>query len=175
MFIALNFDESVKGQIREIIRIVEAKAAEGRFVPDRQLHLTVEFLGEVSGGRVGLIQEAMDGINCKPFTLALAGVGRFKRGEGDIYWLGLKEQAALYQMQRNLLRRLSDLGFALEDRAFRPHITLGRKVRLQDGFDTETVRRLAEKIEIRVRRVDLMKTDFINGQAHYSVVYSRPL
>lgn len=74
------------------------------------------------------LKAIMDELEFEAFTLSLTKVGYFKRREGNIYWLGVEGNETLFNMQKKLHQSLIDKGFELEDREYRPHITLGRCV-----------------------------------------------
>ncbi|HHV50508.1 MAG TPA: RNA 2',3'-cyclic phosphodiesterase [Clostridiales bacterium] len=175
LFLAINFNDEVKSRINEIISLVKSNSTQGRFVGAEQLHLTLEFLGEVQRHRVDLIKKIMDGIESSPFELEISKAGFFKRSEGDVCWLGVKENGALFSLQKKLHQSLLGCGFELEDRAYKPHITLGRKVKVNAGFDLSKLEGMAEGIITRVDKIDLMKSEFSNGGVSYTVVYSKPL
>ncbi|MFY9174165.1 MAG: RNA 2',3'-cyclic phosphodiesterase [Peptococcia bacterium] len=172
---ALNFRNEVKAQISELINKVKTNSIQGRFVNEEHLHLTVEFLGEISNNKVDWLKAIMDELEFEAFTLSLTKVGYFKRREGNIYWLGVEGNETLFNMQKKLHQSLIDKGFELEDREYRPHITLGRKVILKDGFNTNELNDIVKKIIIDINKVDLMKSEFVNGKLKYSLVYSRRL
>lgn len=175
LFIALNFPTDVRAQIREILDTVRAQALQGRFVGDEQLHLTLEFLGDVAPSRISLIRQALDGLEEEPFTLRLTHAGAFRRREGDVFWLGVERSAPLTALQSALHRSLKEKGFALDDRPFTPHITLGRKVQLPQGFDPGALDEAAGQIEAPITTVDLMRSELSPAGAKYSVVYSKRL
>lgn len=139
------------------------------------MHLTVEFLGEIQEDSINLIKGVMDELEFKAFTLSLSKIGYFKRPEGNIYWLGVEYNNTLFNLNKELRQGLKNKGFKLEDRQYRPHITLGRKVKLKDGFNTNELEDIVKKIEIYIDKVDLMKSEFINGKLIHSLVFSSPL
>lgn len=175
LFIALNFNNGVKAQINEIISKVKSNCVQGKFVKEEHIHLTVEFLGEVQNNRLDLIKEIMDELEFNTFTFSLSKVGYFKRHEGNIYWLGIKDNDTLFKIQKKLHQSLLDKGFELEDREYKPHITIGRKVKLKDSFNTKELDDIVGKIKIDINKVDLMKSEFKNGNLIHSLVYSRQL
>ena len=175
LFISLNFKDEVKDQINEIINRVKSNSIQGKFVNEEHIHLTLEFLGEIEKNRLSLIKEIMDELEFRAFTLSLSKVGYFKRSEGNIYWLGVENNDTLFSMQKQLHQSLMDKGFELEDREYKPHITLGRKVRLKESFNSNEVSDILKKIKIDIDKVDLMKSEFINGKLIHSLIYSKPL
>jgi len=175
LFISLNFKDEVKDQINEIINRVKSNSIQGKFVNEEHIHLTLEFLGEIEKNRLSLIKQIMDELEFRAFTLSLSKVGYFKRPEGNIYWLGVENNDTLFSMQKQLHQSLVDKGFELEDREYKPHITLGRKVRLKESFNSNEVSDILKKIKIDIDKVDLMKSEFINGKLIHSLIYSKPL
>ncbi len=65
---------------------------------------------------------------------------------------------------------LIDHGFKLEDREYKPHITLGRKVKLKDAFNTNELDDFVKKIKIDINKVDLIQSEFANGKLVHSIV-----
>ena len=102
-------------------------------------------------------------------------IGCFKRREGDICWLGIEKSDRLFSIQKSLHESLAERGFKLETREYRPHITIGRRVKLKDGFDTSGLDDVVGKIAIGIDKVDLMRSEFTNGRPVYSVLYSKYL
>mgnify|MGYP000943015972 CR=1 FL=1 len=173
LFIALNFNNEVKAQIKNIINKVKSNSVQGSFVNEEHMHLTVEFLGEIQKERVCLVKELMDTLKFEEFTLGLTRLGYFKKREGKTYWLGIENNHDLNSLHRSLHQRLLDKGFKLEDREYKPHITLGRKVILKDSFDASVIDGTKSKILIDINKIDLMKSELVDGRLVYSVLYSR--
>lgn len=175
LFIAINFDEKTKEYIKEISDEVKASSIQGRFVKKEHIHLTLEFLGEVSDDRVDLIKEAMDGVSANPFALQLKGLGYFKGRQGNIYWLGVEENKSLLMLQSQLHETLKNQGFELDDRQYKPHITLGRKVKLAPDYNHEKILGHVGDFSFPVDKIELMKSEHINNKLVYSVIYSKRL
>src|SRR6185436_12196011 len=67
-----------------------------------------------------------------PFDLSLGGTGAFPaRGRERVLWLGVRElgPARLGALQGEVERTCVALGFAREERAWSPHLTLARAPR----------------------------------------------
>jgi 2'-5' RNA ligase len=105
-----------------------------RWVPPEQWHLTLAFYGEVNESRLDPLQDALEraAARTRPFGVRLAGAGTFPRqsAKARVLWVGLDGEV-------DALRRLADrcggagrrARIAMEDRAFRPHLTLARSRR----------------------------------------------
>ena len=98
-------------------------------VPDRW-HLTLLFLGAVPEARVPeLVADAAPVVAAAPpMRLRLAGGGRFgSRRRPQVAWAGLDgDVAALTDLATRLARVARSLRLEVEERPFRPHLTLGR-------------------------------------------------
>lgn len=175
LFIALNFSNAVKAQITEILQKVRAGSLQGRFVDEEQLHITLEFLGEIPPGKLPVLKKVLDGLSAEPFALSLTKVGFFRRPEGNTYWLGVEHSDALFRLQAQLHKSLLAHGFSLEERKFTPHITLGRNVLLRDDFRTDELANAVKETRIDIDKVDLMLSEFINRRPKYTVLHTKRL
>ena len=70
-------------------------------------------------------------------------------------------------LQRELTEQLLTMGFALERRRYNPHITLGREV------VTDAAPWKMEPFGEVVSRIDLMKSERLQGKLTYTAIYSR--
>jgi len=93
-------------------------------VKAERLHLTLHFLGDVSAHRVGEIAQGLRR-PFEPFELAL--------GHGEVWPNGvavLESAGTPLQLERlhtALRDAVTALGFAVDTRPFRPHVTLSRR------------------------------------------------
>ena len=103
---------------------------EPRWITPDRWHLTLLFLGTVPADRVpGLFEAAGPAVAAAPpMTLQLAGGGRFgSRHRPQVAWAGLDgDVAPLVDMAGRLAEAARSLRLPVEDRPFRPHLTLGR-------------------------------------------------
>ena len=175
LFVAINFDERIKNKVQEIIMELKKSSTQGKFISNEHMHLTLEFIGEIPDDKIVIVKDAMDQMSSELFTMDLTGVGFFKRGEGDIYWLGIEENEMLLKTQTKLHEQLLKKGFKLERRAYKPHLTIGRKVRMEDNFNNDEFSKTIKKISINIDMIDLMKSEQINGKLVHSIVYTKRL
>jgi 2'-5' RNA ligase len=99
------------------------------WVTEERLHLTLKFLGEQTEGAVAPLQQALAQVLSlhPPVTLQLEGLGAFPNLRAPrVVWLGVERDPKLELLQHDVERACANLGYELEGRAFRPHITLGR-------------------------------------------------
>lgn len=99
-----------------------------RWVQQENLHLTLKFLGSVEENRVlPVIQALKESLHTVPgFIIGGKGIGVFPNVQrARVLWVGLTGQE-LHRLADRVETALEPLGFAREQRAFSPHLTLGR-------------------------------------------------
>ncbi len=93
-------------------------------------HLTLLFLGAVPPDTVPALTDRVGQAvaGTPPMTLRLAGAGRFGPARRpQVLWAGLAgDVGALTALAGRLATAARTLGLPVEDRPFRPHLTLGR-------------------------------------------------
>ena len=142
-----------------------AQAAGGRPVPAGKIHLTLAFLGEVAPERMPAALEAAT-IRARGFQGVLDQVGSFRRA--GVAWAGMaKPPPELLGFERKLAARLHELGFALEEREFTPHVTLARRTR------RAIPRAAITPISWSAEAFTLVRAE--HGTGRYSIVESWPL
>ena len=102
-----------------------------RWVRLDQLHLTLRFLGPTPEERIAPTAEAVRTVAAAaagPIQLELRGAGAFPTPERPrAIWLGVGEgSGALAELATALGPSLSAAGWPVDDRPFRPHLTLAR-------------------------------------------------
>jgi 2'-5' RNA ligase len=102
-----------------------------RWVDPGLLHLTLAFLGEQPAARLDVLQRVgrAAASHSRPALLRLGEAGSFGAKRGPrVLWVGLTgDLGALEALHGKLANGLREAGFTLEDRPFRPHITLARR------------------------------------------------
>lgn len=170
LFVALCLEDDVRSLLMQATERIRKQAVRGHFTKPSNLHLTLHFLGETE--RFSNVYQAMDDVRMVTFPLKISGLGRFHRPEGDVMWAGVHASEALLSLHRQLSAALLARGFTVEDREYKPHLTLGRQVTLQTNWDA--VQQINfPSMSMTVRRMHLMKSERINGELEYTSVYER--
>lgn len=127
LFFALWPDEDIR------LGIVDRRERLGRVgrrrVSDHNLHLTLVFLGDQPADRLPEFEAAVDEMSGAGCRLELDRFGWFARAR--VLWLGGEAPGPLAALQAELQRRMLELGLRLDERPFRPHVTLFRQVSRQ--------------------------------------------
>lgn len=129
-FVAVELDPALRNPLVRMLREQLPRTRDVRWVTERQLHVTLKFLGDVKDGQLPGICDAIAAATAQvdPFPLHLTGLGCFPSPQNArVLWCGVEDGAAGCATWLKLADPLFEkLGFARETRAFHPHITLGR-------------------------------------------------
>lgn len=168
LFLAINFNDETKQKLTALQSRLRENSLRGNFTAYENLHLTLVFLGEVAGSRIGALHKAMGNVPVSPFDLCIRGIGSFRRDGGDILWAGVDAGKSLAALYSNLCSQLSSAGFEVEARKYTPHLTLAREAVLREDFDQADFSRGTGAIYVRVSKISLMKSERINGRLAYT-------
>lgn len=177
-FIAIEVPDGIKRGLLEIQERLKRSSADVGWTRPEGVHLTLKFFGEVEEGKLEDIQKAIGQAvkGLSPFVIEVGGIGTFPNPRFPrVIWIGLKDRGdSLKTLQEAIERETEGLGFEREDRAFAPHLTLGR-VRSQKNRDA-LIRSLDEfdKIELgafNVEEVSLMKSELRPKGAIYTQIW----
>ena len=156
MFVAIELPTPVRRKLIEHIGRLRTLVPDERasWVPEENLHLTLKFLGDVPLTKVELVAQATQSAAwmVEPFELVIGSSGAFPpTGQPRVLWIGIEDSSdhlgLLYQA---LETECEKAGFAREQRAFHPHLTIARlrepqgsrqltTMHKEIGFDRETV------------------------------------
>lgn len=134
-FVAVNLERDVHDAVIELRKPLSQVDADVRWVRPEGLHCTLRFLGSVDEARIDEIAQAaaLAAHDFTPFSMNVAGVGVFPNWRRPrVLWVGIHADP-LVRLASVIQKGLARLGFAAEERPFRPHLTLGR-FRSLDGW-----------------------------------------
>jgi 2'-5' RNA ligase len=186
IFVAAEIDEAVRRKAAQVAAHLAASLEHSRdrrsvaWVAPQNLHLTLQFLGEIDTSRAKEVAHRLALPLATPaFHVGIAGVGTFpSSGPPRVIFLGVTEGAAqLAALYREVALRLDGLGFPRDARPFHAHLTLGR-VRTACGprlRDALVAAQAADTGRCAVDHVTLFESRLSQGGATYSVVATSPL
>jgi RNA 2',3'-cyclic 3'-phosphodiesterase len=128
-FVAVFPPPEVREALAEAARELPV-AGKVRLTPPANVHLTLKFLGDIPREDLGRVAEALEPLRARhePFEAGISGFGAFPSPrKARILWAGIGEGAdRLRALARDVEESLEPLGFEREDRAYVPHLTVGR-------------------------------------------------
>lgn len=187
LFIAIELPPNVRSGLIEIQTQLkkQAPAQTVRWVNPNGIHLTLKFLGDAP---VAQIEALKAGLNEAvrghlPFKLAASGLGCFPNAKKPrVAWVGLQQELDRLAALRDAVEAsIVPLGYPTEDRAFSPHLTLGR---VRQEARRDDVQRFGELIahasfkeiyEWEVTGVSLIRSELKPDGAIYTTLFHAPL
>jgi 2'-5' RNA ligase len=198
-FIAVNLSPDVLTSLEKISRILEqalqkrlkqsSKYSVVRWIPARNIHLTLKFLGDVPAGKVSIIQQTLQSclLDFTGFDIAVGGLGAFpKIKQPSIIWIGTETPETLKSIAQRIEDRMEEHGFEKEERPFKAHLSLGRVAK---NVDVAAMRALADVLNefqentpglrnlgnCRIDAVHFYRSDLRPEGAVYNCLFSIPL
>jgi 2'-5' RNA ligase len=177
-FIAIELPDDIKNELEEIKSVLmSGNSTPAKWVNPESIHLTLQFLGDISSDRVTEILDAIKrGVGGTPsFQIQLAGLGVFPNpARTQVVWTGIAgDIEQLKQLQKSIEIEMEKLNFPREKRNFTPHLTLAR---VRDHATPGERKRLGDMVTdtpftggiMRVDSVDLMKSHLTRQGALYT-------
>lgn len=129
-FIAVELNDPNQKSLELLITTLEQSEVDVKWIRPPNIHLTLQFLGDVSVEKIAEIKSSLDKTlaSFPKFTFVIDHLGAFPSSERpQIIWVGVKEgHRELQELAGCVQTRLQQLGFPGEQREFIPHVTLGR-------------------------------------------------
>jgi 2'-5' RNA ligase len=161
---------------------LRAVAAGVAWVAPGNLHVTLKFLGGVETSRLEAVQSALTRAvhGHSPFDVVIVGLGAFPSAtRARVIWAGIEGgRDELAALAAAVEREVAPVGFPTEERAFSPHVTLGRvreprrNERLAEAVASATSERFGA---VRVERVSLMRSDLSPRGARHTELSAHAL
>jgi 2'-5' RNA ligase len=130
LFIAIETPSNIIPQIAAMRDRLRTSTDNVRWEPNEKLHATLKFLGDTEETLLPEIVLYLRGVSreSRPMEIRYSGIGCFpNRREPRIIWVGIEETGGLLSLlQSRMESGMTQFGFKKEQRAFHPHLTLGR-------------------------------------------------
>jgi RNA 2',3'-cyclic 3'-phosphodiesterase len=182
LFLAINPQPEVRRAVIEATSDLRAAAPTLNWMDESRVHLTLRFLGEQEDAVIGPLGDALDRVaeRHRQFSMRISDVGAFPNfRRARVVWIGVERESRLELLHHDVEKACEALGFEVEGRAFRPHITLAR---VRDGTAEEELRRLSRasrRVDFEcatdVHAIDLMRSNPGRGGSSYDRLHSAPL
>jgi 2'-5' RNA ligase len=182
-FIAIEFPPEIQENIDQVSQDlrIELKGMPVRWVAAGNIHLTLKFLGDVSLSQVELIKKLLSNITKghQAFKINVGGLGIFPKPQRPkVIWVGVDAPSDLIDIQNEIEKAVSQIGFPPETRPFSPHLTLGR---ITQPVNPILINRISECMEssrgvklgsFEVKAIQLFRSDLKPGGSIYTRLFS---
>jgi len=180
LFVAINFPDDVRSALHAAMEPLRAAAPEIRWVDAPRVHLTLKFLGEHPEAAVSQVVEGLSRVGSRydPIPLELRGLNAFPNlRRPRVVWLGVTADSRLELLHHDLEGACAALGYPLDGRAHRPHITLGRVPgrALDPAGLASAARGITYEAMVNAEALDLMVSEHVDRAPRYRVVGSAAL
>lgn len=169
-FCAIELPGEVRARLQDHVRrlreaVPDVSASWSRA---ENVHLTLKFFGNVRKEELPRISEAASRVahEFSSFPIRVGGTGVFRK---QVLWIGVEDPSGqLSALQRRFEEECAREGFAKEDRAYRPHLTIARLRR------PEGARQLAEShLQTEFTATDVSVTELVLFRSELSPKGSR--
>ncbi len=129
-FIAVELSEEVRAALLDEVARLKPHFPRINWVKPDNLHLTIQFLGNLQPDDLpGIFEAAQEAAAISaPFSLTVAGAGAFPDADHPrVIYAGCTEgEEAAVTLAGHVSEFLAPIGFPPDARRYRPHFTLGR-------------------------------------------------
>jgi len=185
-FIPIELPEEMQTRVEQVIAHLKDNLPDiqVRWVPPKNIHLTLKFLGDVSDANYEILTKilAAEAATHKSFVFSIGGLGAYPNNRRPrVIWVGVEAPNEMLMLQRGIDAETARLGYASEKRKFTPHLTLGRVSRNAGARDIRTISQVLEKSEVgflgvaRVEEICLYRSELKPGGAVYTRLFNARL
>jgi len=185
-FIAIELSEHVCDAIqKQTVRLHQTLGNDLiRWVPTQNMHLTLKFLGDTTTSHLEFLKQLLAReANLHPqFSFQLGGLGAFPNSKRPrLLWIGIQAPADLASLQKSIESGTTRLGYEQEERAFSPHLSIGRVRQNLNPPEVQKIRTALDTIQLgniglaRVDFIHLYKSDLQPSGSIYTKLFSAPL
>ena len=182
LFLAINLTPQVRREVAAATAALRQAAPQASWVDEPLLHLTLKFLGEQSDDRLDEIQAAAARVagRHRELVMTLGGIGAFPNfRRARVVWMGIQQEPRLELLHHDVEVACETLGFDVEGRPYRPHLTLARVKHPLPEERLRTLARAAKPIDFQtdfiVHSIDLMRSDLTSSGPAYTTLVSAAL
>jgi len=142
LFVGVDLPAEIKQTLLKFQSELRYLGVNGFWKSLDNFHLTLEFLGELEPDKISALTETLTNVasNYRPFGLTIGGLGVFPSlRQPHTLWTEVSGSITeLNRLRSDLHHALKIKGFELDERQFKPHITLASRPKL-DNIDFSVV------------------------------------
>lgn len=176
LFIAIPFSYEIKEEFEKWQEIAMDLDPKARYPETGNLHLTLQFLGEVPPSHLPELKEVINttALKHQAFSCTFNKAGFFKRSDKAILWIAATDgNHQLKQIHKDILFQLKALKYKFEKKTFKAHVTIARGFKKEYAGDFQHSK--GPKIECMIDEISLFQSDLRPEGPLYSELHSAKL
>lgn len=177
VFIAVPVSKEIKESISNAAEMLKANISGGvKWVAPRNYHLTMAFIGNTDPERIRDIENVLETVKYRRFTMNFGGVGVFPSpAKARVLWMGIRTGSdVLTKISADITSGLIKSGFQIDGKPFSPHLTIAR-FRVPQKIEKKAFELRAEAGEMTADRIILYKSELNPSGPVYSEIFMKSL
>ena len=182
LFLAINPPHHVRSAIWNATLSLRDAWPDVSWVAEPRIHLTLKFIGEQPDAALAPLADALRTIGRSHAAphVRVAGLGAFPNfRRPNVVWIGVDPDPRLELLHHDVEVACNALGYEIDGRPFRPHLTLGRIAVRGNAEQIRALGGAARKVRFTddfiVESIDVMQSALGPGGPTYATLVSAPL
>lgn len=129
VFVAVRVSNpDVLARIKNLQEELERAGLRAKMVEPENMHITLQFIGEIPREKVIAVQRNLENVKAAPFKITFEGVGCFPNMKTPrVVWVGVSKGGDdITKLAEKVHRAVSSAGVRVELEDFKPHLTVAR-------------------------------------------------
>lgn len=139
LFVGIPLADRATGELQALCARLRAEDDGLRWSAPESWHITLQFLGNAGAEQLDCLTLRLAEVGMAPVPVRVGNLGVFERA--GVFLVEVDLTPELEELQRRVTGATARCGFAAEERAYQPHITLART----KGHGRHQLRRLKER------------------------------
>lgn len=139
LFVGIPLAEETRKELAAVEARLRKKAPKLRWSKPELWHITLQFLGQAGAEQCEAVKARLGDVHAAPVPIQVEQLSSFERA--GVLHVGVRLTPQLVTLQQRVTQATEQCGFAPEERAYQPHITLARS---RSGEDRRRVAELAK-------------------------------
>ena len=171
LFVSVKIPSEVKENLINTCKQIAPNPDNYRWEISSKIHLTIKFIGEVDENLVADIDHEIKFVeNFDSFHFSVIRFGFFfRQSKPKILWVGLETHESIYNLTEELNQRLSKFSIPVENRKFKPHLTM---LRIKNDPGTDFINKFKQysfdDYKFTSKEITLVKSRLMQTGAQYT-------
>lgn len=181
VFCAVELPDDVRARLQEHTARLrkEFPDAAASWSRVENIHLTLKFFGNVELDRIPKISAAATRTTeqFSKFEIEIGNTGVFPRASrAQVLWIGVSDPSGqLSALQKQFEAECATAGFEKEDRAYHPHLTIGRLRKPERRLADTHLQITFDPVAVAIHELTLFRSELSSKGSRYTPISHHPL